>query len=168
MVRSTTCGCHFINQPLSSFILRNDPQNFLRWWIQQTSSVGGRDFLPKLRGCFKFSSFKELVQKLMTCLLLFRLFDIFKGLVGLFLCGRTPCDIATPDTSIWNVSRVLTLYHNSSFLSCITVYCFPVVCTFWKFVLDNSRYFLMNHNKLDSSSAGVSMFGAGADGIVSP
>ena len=32
-----------------------------RWWIQQKSSVGGRDFLPKLWGCFKFSSFTELI-----------------------------------------------------------------------------------------------------------
>ena len=27
--------------------------------------------------------------------------------------------------------------------------------TFWEFERDNSRYFLMNHNKLDSSSAGL-------------
>ena len=38
--------------------------------------------------------------------------------------------------------------------------------TFWEFELDNSLYFLMNHNKLNSSSAGVSRFGAGADGIL--
>ena len=72
-------------------------------------------FLPKLWGCFRFSSFTELVQRLMTCWLLFRPFDIFEGRVGLFLCGRTPCAITTPDMSIWNVSRVLTLYQTFSF-----------------------------------------------------
>ena len=71
------------------------------WWIQQTSSVGGRDFLPKVWGCFKFSSFTELVQRLMICCLLFCPFDIFEGRVGLFLCGRTACAITTPDMSIW-------------------------------------------------------------------
>ena len=102
-------------------------QNFLprKWWIQQTSSVGERDFLPKHWGCFKFSSFTELVQRLITCWLLFRPFDIFEGQVGLFLCGRTPCAITTPDMSIWNVSRVLTLYQTSPFLACITAFCFP-------------------------------------------
>ena len=84
------------------------------------SSVGGREFLPKHRGCFKLSSFTELVQRFMTCWLLFCPFDIFEGRVGLFLCGRTPCAIATPDMSIWNVSRVLTLYQTSPFLACIT------------------------------------------------
>ena len=96
MERSTTYGCHFIDQPLSSFILRIDPPELpthARWWIQQTSSVGGRDFLPKLWGCFKFSSFTELVQRLMTCWLLFCPFDIFEGRLGLFLCGRTPCPL---------------------------------------------------------------------------
>ena len=70
MERSTTYRCHFIDQPLSSFILGIDPPELpshARWWIEQTSSVGGRDFLPKLWGCFKFSSFTELVQRLMTC-----------------------------------------------------------------------------------------------------
>ena len=89
MERSTMYGCHFIDQPLSSFILRIDsPElpNRARWWIQQTLSVGGRDFLPKLWGCFKFSSFTELVQRLMICWLLFCPFDIFEGWVGLFLC----------------------------------------------------------------------------------
>ena len=84
MGRSTTYGCHFIDQPISSFILRIDPPELpthARWWIQQTSSVGGRDFLPKRWGCFKFSSFRELVQRLMTCWLLFRPFDIFEGLL---------------------------------------------------------------------------------------
>ena len=106
MERSTTYGCHFIDQPLSSFILRIDPPELpthARWWIQQKSSVGGRDFLPKLWGCFKFSSFTELVRRLMTCWLLFRPFVIFEGQVGLFLCGRTPCAITTLDMSIWNV-----------------------------------------------------------------
>ena len=40
---------HYIDQPLSSFILRIDPSELpthARWWIQQTSSVGGRDFSP--------------------------------------------------------------------------------------------------------------------------
>ena len=63
MERSTTYGCHFIDEPLSSFILRIDPPELpshARWWVQQTSSVGGRDFLPRLWGCFKFSSFTEL------------------------------------------------------------------------------------------------------------
>ena len=127
MERSTTYGCLFIDQLLSSFILRIDPPELLthaRWWIQQTSSVGGRDFLPKLWGCFKFSSFTELVQRLMTCWLLFYPFDIFEVWVGLFLCGRTPCAITTPDMSIWNVSRVLTLYETSHFLACITAFCF--------------------------------------------
>ena len=128
MERSTTYGCHFIDQPLSSFILRIDPPKLpthASWWIQQTSSVGGRDFLPKLWGCFKFSSFTELVQRLMTCWLLFHPFDIFEGRVGLFLCGRTPCAITTPDMSILNVSRVLTLYQTSLFLACISAFCFP-------------------------------------------
>ena len=127
MERSTTYGCHFIDQPLSSFILRIDPSELpthARWWIQQTSSVGGRDFLPKLWGCFKFSSFTELAQRLMTCLLLFRPFDFFKGRVRLFLCGITPCAITMPDMSIWNASRVLTLYQTSPFLACITAFCF--------------------------------------------
>ena len=51
MERSTTYGCHFTDQLLSSFKLRIDPPELpthARWWIQQTSSVGGRDFLPKL------------------------------------------------------------------------------------------------------------------------
>ena len=107
MERSTTYGGHFIDQPLSSFILRIDPPELptqARWWIQQTSSVGGRDFLPKVWGCFKLSSFTELVQRLMTSWLLFRPFDIFEGQVGLFLCRRTLCAITTPDMSIWNVS----------------------------------------------------------------
>ena len=85
MERSTMYGCHFIDQPLSSFILRIDPlelSTHARWWIQQTLSVGGRYFLYKLFGCFKFSSFTELVQRLMTCWLLFRPFDIFEGGVG--------------------------------------------------------------------------------------
>ena len=128
MERSTTYGCHFIDQPHSSFIRRIDPPEVpthARWWIQQTSSVGGRDFLPKLWGCFKFFSFTELVQRLMNCCLLFRPFDIFEGRVGLFLYGRTPCAITTPDMSIWNVSRVLTLYQTSPFLACITAFCFP-------------------------------------------
>ena len=71
MERSTTYVCLFIDQLLSSFILRIDPPELLthaRWWIQQTSSVGGRDFLPKLWGCFKFSSFTELVQSVGCCL----------------------------------------------------------------------------------------------------
>ena len=105
MQRSTTYGCHFIDQPLSSLIFRIDPLELpthARWWIQQTSSVGGRDFLPKLWGCFKFSSFTELVQRLMTFWLLFHPFDIFEERVGLFLCGRTHCAITTPDMSIWN------------------------------------------------------------------
>ena len=126
MGRSSTYGCHFIDQPLSSFILRIDPPELpthARWWIQQTSSVGGRDFLPKLWGCFKFSSFTELVQRLMTCWLLFCPFDIFEGRVGLSLCERTPCAITTPDMSIWSVSRVLT--QTSPFLACITAFCFP-------------------------------------------
>ena len=83
MQKSTTYGCHFIDQPLSSFVLRIDPSELpthARWWIQQTSSVGGKDFLPKLSGCFKFSSFTELAQSLMTCWLLFHPFDIFDGL----------------------------------------------------------------------------------------
>ena len=115
MERSTTYGCLFIDQLLSSFILRIDPPELLthaRWWIQQTSSVGGRDFLPKL------------VQRLKTCWLLFRLFVIFEGRVGLFLSGRTPCAITTPDMSIWNVSRVLTLYQTSPFLTCIIAFRF--------------------------------------------
>ena len=110
MERSTTYGCHFIDQHLSFFILRIDPPELpthARWWIQQTSSVGGRDFLHKLWGCFKFSSFTELVQRLMTCWLLFHPFVIFEERVGLFLCGRTPCAITMPDMSIWNVSRLL-------------------------------------------------------------
>ena len=86
--------------------------------------LGGKDFLPKLWGCFKFSSFTELAQRLMTCWLLFHPFDIFEGWVGLFLCGRTPCAITTPDMSIWNVSRVLTVYQTSPFLVCITAFCF--------------------------------------------
>ena len=124
MERSTTYGCHFIHQRLSSSILRIDPPELPTHarWIQQT--VRGRDFFPKLSGCFKFSSFTELVQRLMTCWLLFRPFDIFEGRVGLFLCGRTPCAITTPDMSIWNVSRVLTLYQTSPFLACITAFCF--------------------------------------------
>ena len=128
MERSTTYGCHYIDQHLSSFILRIDPPELPtngRWWIQQTSSVGGRDFLSKLWGCFKISSFTELVQRLMICRLLFRPFDIFKGRVELFLCGRTPCAITTMDMSIWNVSRVFTLYQTSHFLACITAFCFP-------------------------------------------
>ena len=127
MERSTTYGCHFIDQFLSSFILRIDPPELpthTRWWIQQTMSFGGRDFLPRLWGCFKFSSFKELVPKLMTCWLLFHLFVIFEGRVGLILCGRTPCAITMPDMSIWNVSRVLTLYQTSPFFACITAFCF--------------------------------------------
>ena len=122
-------------------------------------SVGGRDFLPKLWGCFKFSSFTELVQRLMTCWLLFHLFDIFEGQVGLFLCGRTPCAITMPDMSpgfslcTKPLLPLLVLQH----------FAFQ---TFWEFELDNSQYLLMNHNKLDSSSAGVSRFGAGADGIM--
>ena len=128
MERSTTYGCHFIDHPRSSFILGIDPPELpthARWWIQQTLSVGGRDFLTKLWGCFKFSSFTELVQRLMACWLLFRPFDIFEGRFGLFLCGRTPCAITTPDMSIWNVSRVLTLYQTSPLLACITAFCFP-------------------------------------------
>ena len=84
-------GCHFIDRPLSSFILRIDPPELsthARWWIQHMSSVGGRDFLLKLWGCFKFSSFTELVQRLMTCWLLFRPFDIFEGQVGLFFMWK--------------------------------------------------------------------------------
>ena len=96
MGRSSTYGCHFNDQRLSSFIFKIDPPELTthaRWWIQQTSSVGGRDFLPKIWGCFKFSSFTELVQRLMICWLLFRPFDIFEEWVGLFLCGRTPCNL---------------------------------------------------------------------------
>ena len=100
MVKSTTYGCHFIDQPLSSFVLRIDPS--------------------ELPTHFKFSSFTELAQRLLTCWLLFHPFDIFEGWVGLFLCERTPCAITTPDMSIWNVSRVLTLYQTSPFLACIT------------------------------------------------
>ena len=127
MERSTTYGCHFIDQPLSAFILRIDHPELpthARWWIQQKSSVGGRDFLPKLWGCFKFYSFTELVRRLMTCWLLFHPFVIFEGQVGLFLCGRTPCAITTLDMSIWNVLRVLTLFQTSPFLACITAFCF--------------------------------------------
>ena len=124
MERRTTYRCHFIDQPLSSFILRIDPPELPTHarWIQQT--VGGRDFFPKLWGCFKFSSFTERGQRLTTCWLLFRPFDIFEGRVGLFLCGRTPCAITTLDMSIWNVSTVLTLYQTSPFLACITAFCF--------------------------------------------
>ena len=164
MERSTTYGCHFIHQRLSSSILRIDPPELpthARWWIQQT--VRGRDFFPKLSGCFKFSSFTELVQRLMTCWLLFRPFEIFEGWVGLFLCGRTPCAITTPDMSIWNVSRVLTVYQTLLSLLVLQHFAFS---TCWEFELDNSRYFLMNYNKLESSSAGVSRFGAGAFGIL--
>ena len=68
MLSSTTYGCHFIDQPFIPFIIfytlyilfytlytlfytlyRIDPPElptYVRWWIQQTSSVGGRDFLP--------------------------------------------------------------------------------------------------------------------------
>ena len=109
-------------------MLRIDPPELTthaRWWIQQTSSVGGRDCLPKLWGYFKFSSFTELVQRLMTCWLLFHPFDIFEGRVGLFLCGRTPCAVTTPDMSILNISRVLTLYQTSPLLASITAFCFP-------------------------------------------
>ena len=44
-------------------------------------------FSPNFRGCFKFSSFTELVQRLMTCWLLFHPFDIFEGRVGLYYVG---------------------------------------------------------------------------------
>ena len=39
-----------------------DPADIVCW---------GKDFLPKLWSCFKFSSFTELAQRLMTCWLLF-------------------------------------------------------------------------------------------------
>ena len=143
MERSTMYGCHFIDQTLSSFILRIDPPELpthARWWIHAADVVRWRKrFLPKLWGCFKFSSFTELVQlwgcfkfssftelvqRLLTCWLLFRPFDIFEGRVGLFLYGRTPCAITRPDMSIWNVSRVLTLYQTFPFLACITAFFF--------------------------------------------
>ena len=114
MERSTTYGCHFIDQLLSSRKVV-DPADVICW---------RKRFSPQTLGCFKFSSFTELVQRLMTCWLLFRLFVTFEGRVGLFLCGRTPCAITTPDMSIWNVSRVLTLYQTSPFLGCITAFCF--------------------------------------------
>ena len=133
MGRSSTYGCHFIDQPLSSFILRIDPPELpthARWWIQQTSSVGGRDFLPKLWGCFKFSSFTELVQRLMTCWLLFCPFDIFEGRVGLSLCERTPCAITTPDMSIWNSPGFSLCNKPLLFLLVLQHFAFP---TFWEF-----------------------------------
>ena len=119
MERSTTCGCHFIDQPLSSFILRIDPPELpthARWWIQQT--VGGRDYFPRLWGCFT-----ELVLFHRTSTEAYDLLAVV-GRVGLFLCGRTPCAITTPDMSIWNVSRVPTLYQTSPFHACITAFCF--------------------------------------------
>ena len=126
MERSTMYGCHFIDQPLSSFIFRIDPPELpthTRWWIQQTSSVGGRDFLPKLWGCFKFSSFTELVQRLMTCWLLFRPFE---GRVGLFLCGRTYVEVPlTCRICQYGMSPGFSLCTKPPFLACITAFCFP-------------------------------------------
>ena len=57
MERVTTCGCHFICQPLSVSILILKPLigsqellTHLRYCIQQTSSVGGKDFSPQTFG----------------------------------------------------------------------------------------------------------------------
>ena len=73
MERSTTCGCNFIDQPLSSSIFRIDPflglQNFLPMQgggYTRNHLLEEEIFLSRLWGCFKFS-FKELVPKLMTC-----------------------------------------------------------------------------------------------------
>ena len=77
MERSTTYGCHFIDQPLSSFIPRIDPTELpthARWWIQQASSVGGIS-----------PNFGAASSSLPS-----QAYDL---LVGLFLCGRTPCAI---------------------------------------------------------------------------
>ena len=118
-------GCHFNDQPLSSFILRIDSPELpihARWWIQQTSSVGGRDFLPKLSGCFKFSSFTELVQRLITCWLLFRPFDIFEGRVGLFLCEGPLCHYHAGYVNMECLQDPLSV---PNLLACITAFCFP-------------------------------------------
>ena len=48
-------------------------------------------FSPNFRGCFKFSSFTELVQRLLTCWLLFHPFDIFEGRVGLYYVEESLC-----------------------------------------------------------------------------
>ena len=101
-------------------------QNFLPKVVDPADVICWRKrFSPQTLGLLvKLSSFTELVQRLITCWLLFRPFVIFEVQVALFLCGRTPCAITTPDMSIWNVSRVLTLYQTSPFLACITAFCF--------------------------------------------
>ena len=86
-------------------------------------------FHPKLWGCFKFSCFTELVQRLINCWLLFRPFDIFEGRVGLFLCGRAPCAISTPDMSIWNVSGFSLCTKPLLSLLVLQHFAFP---TFWE------------------------------------
>ena len=57
MERVYSCGCHFIGQPLSASILRINPfigslelLTHLMCCIQQTSSVGGKDFSPQTLG----------------------------------------------------------------------------------------------------------------------
>ena len=103
MERSTRYGCHFINQPLSSFILGIDPPDLLthaRWWIQQTSSVGRRDFSSQTLGLLQVLFLHRTGPEAYNLLLLSCLFNIFKRLIGLFLCGSAPCAISTPDTSI--------------------------------------------------------------------
>ena len=83
--RSTTCGCHLINQPLSSSVLRIDPffgfpvlLTHARWCIQQTSSVGRRDFSPKTLGLLHVLYLHRTSPEAYDMVLLFRLFNIFK------------------------------------------------------------------------------------------
>ena len=81
-------------------------------------------FFPQTLGLLQVLSLHRTSPETYDLLAVVPSFDIFEGWVGLFLCGRTPCAITTPDMSIWNVSRVLTLYQTSPFLACITAFCF--------------------------------------------
>ena len=68
----------------------------------------------------------------LLAVVLFHLFDIFKDGLDCLLCGRTHCAITTLDISIWDVSRVLTLYQTSAFLVS-QLFTFQQVHTFWEF-----------------------------------
>ena len=126
MERSTTYGCHFIDHPLSSFILRIDPSELpthARWWIQQTLSVGGRDFLAKLWGYFKFSSFTELVQRLVGCCSV--LLTSLKDVLDVLMWKDSLCHYHARYVNMECLQGSHSVPNLSFLLACITAFCFP-------------------------------------------
>ena len=127
MERSTTYGCHFIDQPLSSFILRIDPlqTSYPRKVVDPADIICWRKrFSPQTLGLLQVLFLLFLLEAYDLLAVVPSFCQPLKDRFGLFLCGRTPCAITTQDMSIWNVSRVLTLYQTSPFLACITTFCF--------------------------------------------